>query len=156
MDIGQITPDVTIAELLDNVVQVQTGATTFRKVRAYAAQKQPNEGLAKEFINVYPNGFTTAYTEPLGANMNGEYQGNLAIAIMVENMGDGTARMDRVRSIMSQVQALLHRRVADGFFFWITPDNIITPTTTSFIDGYSTTIINYRWRTSPNNKENEI
>lgn len=147
MDIGQLTPDVTIAKLLDNVVQVQIGANSFRKVRAYAANKQPNEGLDKEFINIYPNGFTTAYTEPLGANMNGEYQGNLAVAIMVENMSDKTARMDRIREIMTQIQTLLHRRREDGFYFWITPDNIITPTTTSLIDGYSTTIINYRWRT---------
>lgn len=142
-NVEKLEADVTLASVLDKNVIVQTSETSQYAIRAYAANKQPNNGLAEEFIDVYPNGIVESLTKPIGI-----YRGNLAVAIYVATQTDGTAKTQRIRQIMEQCEAIINCKSYDGFYFEFDPSNVITPTTTNLTTGYSTTIINVKWRTS--------
>lgn len=143
ISVANIDPDVALAGVLDKKVIVDTSATKHRKISVYAANKQPNKGLADEFIDIYVNGVTESITKPIGI-----YKGNLAVAIYVKTQTDGTAKTQRIRQIIEQCETLVNCKTYDGYFFEFDPMNIITPTTTNLTTGYSTTIINVKWRTS--------
>lgn len=142
-NIEKLEADVTLAKVLDKNVIVNTSKTKRNTIRAYAANKQPNKGLDDEFIDIYSNGITESLTKPIGI-----YRGNLAVAIYVKTQTDNTAKTQRIRQILEQCEAIVNCKAYDGFYFEFDPANVITPTTTNLTTGYSTTIINVKWRTS--------
>lgn len=142
-NVEKLEADVTLAKVLDKNVIVNTSKTKHNAIRAYASNKQPNKGLDSEFIDIYPNGITESLTKPIGI-----FRGNLAVAIYVKTQTDNTAKTQRIRQILEQCEAIVNCKAYDGFYFEFDPSNVITPTTTNLTTGYSTTVINVKWRTS--------
>lgn len=139
--LADLTPDIVLAALLDNVVSVQTSETESHFIRAYADEEKPNVGLDDEFIEVDWNGSARSLTKPLGV-----FRGNLALSIYVKTQTDGRAKKKLVRQIISQCEELVNNKVSDGFYFEFDPMNVITPTTVNLTSGYSTTVLNVSWR----------
>lgn len=143
MSIAEITPDVTLAEVLSDNVIVNTSKTKKHTIKAYSANMQPNTALPKEYLSVYVNGITESVTKPIGL-----YRGNLALAIFVETQSDGRAKTHIIRQIMEQCEAMVNEQTYNGFHYEFDPINVITPTTTNISTGYSTTILNVSWHTT--------
>lgn len=141
MTIANLTPDRTLAALLDGKVKVRVTDTKSRAVLAYAQAEQPQEGLGKEFITLMSNGAIESLTERLGV-----LRGELALMIYCKANPDGTAKRDRIASIIDQVVTLTDRKTIDGIFFELNPTNIIVPTTVNLSNGYATTVLNVMWR----------
>lgn len=142
MTIADLNPDIVLAKMFDGKVEVQTSATEAHEIRCYADGKQPNKGLADEFLNVLWNGSAKARTFPPGC-----FKGDLALSIYCKTQTDGTAKTQRIRQILRQCQLIASGTVKDGFYFSVDPSQVITPTTTNTTTGYSRTTVNVQWRT---------
>lgn len=141
--IADLNPDVALAALLDGKVTVQTSATASHTIRAYGDEERPNKGVGDEFIDVEWNGAARSLTEDPAL-----FRGNLMLTIWCKAQSDGRAKKKLVKQIVSQVAPLVHRKVSQGFIFTFDPSQVITPTTTNLTTGYSTTILNVKWRES--------
>ena len=141
--IADLNPDAALAALLDGKVTVQTSATQRHTIRAYADEERPNKNLADEFIDVEWNGGAQSLTEDPAL-----FRGNLMLTIWCKAQTDGRAKKKLVKQIVAQIAPLVHRKVSQGFVFSFNPTNVITPTTTNLTTGYSTTILNVKWRES--------
>lgn len=143
MRLDELTPDVALASLLDSKVEVQTSATAKRTIKCYADGKQPNKGLADEFLSALWNGSARSWTRPIG-----QFEGSIALTVYCKTQTDGTVKTQRVRQMLAQCQMLADGISAGGFFFKVDPRQVITPTTPNLTTGYSTTVINVEWRTT--------
>lgn len=143
ISIADLNPDAVLAALLDGKVSVQTSATQSHTIRAYADEERPNKNLADEHIYIEWNGGAQSLTEDPAL-----FRGNLMLTIWCKAQTDGRAKKKLVKQIVSQVAPLVHRKVSQGFVFTFDPTNVITPTTTNLTMGYSTTILNVKWRES--------
>lgn len=143
MTLADLTPDVALAALLDGKVEVQTSATKKYAARCYEQAKQPNKGLADEFLTVQNNGVIQSWTKPLGL-----YSGNLALTIYCKSNADGTAKTNRLRQMVAQCQMIVNCKSSDGFFFELDATNVITPPTVNLTTGYATTVLNVAWHTT--------
>lgn len=143
MTIADINPDIVLAGLLDNRIKVQTSATESHAIRAYDDESRPNKGVGDEFIQIGWNGPARSLTGDFGP-----YSGDLLLEVWCKAQNDGRAKKKLVRQIVAQVAPLVHRKVAGGFVFSFDPADVITPTTTNLTTGYSTTILNVKWRES--------
>lgn len=143
MRLDELTPDVALASLLDGKIEVWTSDVSAHTIKCYADGKMPNKGLADEFMSLLWNGSVRSWTRPIG-----QYEGNLALTVYCKTQTDGTVKTQRVRQIIAQCRMLANGISADGFFFKIDPQQVITPTTANLTTGYSTTVINVEWRTT--------
>lgn len=141
MTIAYLTPDKTLATLLDGKVKVRVSETQSRAVLAYAQAEQPQEGLGREFITLTSNGAVESLTERLGV-----LRGDIAMMIYCKTNPDGTANRPRIASIIDQAVKLVDRKSVDGIFFELNPTSVIVPTTTNLSNGYATTVLNVMWR----------
>lgn len=141
--IAELNPDVALAALLDGKVSVQTSKTDSHTIRAYADEERPNKNLGDEFIGVEWNGGAQSLTEEPAL-----FRGNLLLTIWCKAQTDGRAKKKLVKQIISQITPLVHRKFSQGFVFTFDPTSVITPTTTNLTTGYSTTILNVKWRES--------
>lgn len=148
--IANLTPDIVLANLLDNHIEVQTSATDSHKIRAYADEERPNKGLGDEFIDVDWNGSAVSLTERPAL-----FKGDLMLTIWCKAQTDGRAKKKLVRQIISQVELLVDLKTVQGFLFRFDPTRVITPTTTSLTTGYSTTILNVEWHVTDEFLENQ-
>ncbi len=142
MTLADLTPDVALAALLDGKVEVQTSATEKYAIRCYEQAKQPNKGLADEFLTVQSNGAIRSRTKPVGL-----YRGNIALWINCKANPDNTAKTSRMRHLAAQCQGLVDGKISQGFFFELDTTNVITPPTVNPTTSYATTILNVTWRT---------
>lgn len=141
MTLAELQPDVALAALLNEKVEVQTSATSKYAIRAYEQAKMPNKGLADEFLTVQSNGVVTSRTKPLGL-----FKSNLALTLYCKSNADGTAKTARLKQMIGQCVELVDRKSSQGFFFELDPTNVITPPTVNLTTGYATTVINVAWR----------
>lgn len=142
MNLSEIRPDLALKGVLDNQIELQISATDSTMVKVYAQGERPSIGLDDEFIEILLNGTIRSRTKPIGL-----IRGSLAVAIFVRTYEDGSVFQYRVDSILAQLGNKTIDVIADGFFFSINLDNIITPTTVNVTSGYSTTILNVEWHT---------
>ena len=143
MTIAELQPDVALAALLNEKVEVQTSATSKYAIKAYEQAKMPNKGLADEFLTVQSNGVISSWTNPIG-----QFNGNLALTLYCKANADGTAKTARLKQMISQCVELVDRKSSQGFFFSLDPTNVITPPTVNLTTGYATTVINVAWHTT--------
>ena len=139
--IANLCPDIELQKLLDNKVSVKTSATESHTIRTYSDEDRPNVGLGDEFIDVGLNGDIRSITEDMSF-----FQGNLMLSVYVKLLPDNRAKKKIIKQIISQCEAITHKRESNGYFFHIDPSNVITPTTSNLTSGYSTTILNVVWR----------
>lgn len=144
MTLDQLTPDIALANLFNDKVEVQTSATEKHTIKCYADGAQPQKGLGNEFLSVLWNGSARARATQMGC-----LEGNLALMInckLLNSTRSGqTINKQRVNQILAQCQSLAHGVSAGGFFFSVDPQQVITPTTANLTTGYSTTVINIEW-----------
>ena len=143
MTLAELTPDVALAALLKEKVEVQTSATSKYTIKAYEQAKMPNKGLADEFLTVQSNGVISSWTNPIG-----QFNGNLALTLYCKANADGTAKTARLKQMVSQCVELVDRKSSQGFFFKLDPTNVITPPAVNLTTGYATTVINVAWHTT--------
>lgn len=137
--IADLNPDVALAALLDGKVTVQTSATQSHTIRAYGDEERPNKGVGDEFIDIGLIN-TQSLTQPIGY-----FDGNLTLTICIKTQSDGRAKKKLERQIVAQCQELINGKSNGGFHFEFDPSNVITPTTTTLLPGYSTKVINVKW-----------
>lgn len=140
MKSSEIAPDKALTNLLDRKVVVQISATQSRKIKVYANAEQPQDGLSDEFVSIFYNGTLRSRTKPLGI-----ISGNIALAIYCKSYSDGTAKRNRIDSMVEQIVKLVNCKSEAGFFFELDTANFITPTTVNLTNGYTTTILNVHW-----------
>lgn len=145
MTLADLTPDVALAALLNEKVEVQTSATSKYAIKAYEQAKMPNKGLADEFLTVQSNGVINSWTNPIG-----QFKGNLALTLYCKANADGTAKTARLKQMVAQCGELVDRKTSQGFFFEFDPANVITPTTVNLTTGYATKTLNVAWHTTDN------
>lgn len=143
MTLADLTPDIALAALLDGKVEVQTSATEKYAIRCYEQAKQPNKGLADEFLTVENNGVITSVTKPRGL-----YYGNLMLFLNCKANADNTAKTARLRQMAAQCEMAIDGKSADGFFFELDAANVITPPTVNLQTGYAAMILNVAWHTT--------
>lgn len=141
--LASLTPDTALKALLNGNVSVQTSATASYILKVYGQGERPNTDLDDEFIEIYNNGVVQSLTRPYGL-----FTGNLALVIYIRANSDNTAKKNRTRQVLEQVEALVSCKTQDGYFFEFTLDNVITPTTTDISTGYATTVLNIEWHTT--------
>lgn len=139
---SEIRPDLSLKALLDNNIVLQKSETESVVVKVFAHGERPNTGLASEFIEILFNGTIRSITKPVGV-----LRGNIVVSVYVQSYEDGSVFQYRVDSIMEQLEEIISEKVKDNYFFEMNPNNLITPTTTDIISGYSTTVLNVQWHT---------
>lgn len=137
MKLSALAPDITLATLLDKRVMVED-----KPIRAYAAAERPNDNLGDDFLEAYYNGNIESITRPIG-----HYKGNIALAIYSLANSDSTAKKNRMRRILEQIETLVDGLSADGIFFELSA-NPITPITINEQTGYGYMVLNIQWHTT--------
>lgn len=137
MKLSELTPDKTLATLLDKQILVED-----KPIRAYADAERPNDNLGTEFLEIYYNGNIQSLTRPIG-----HYKGNLALAIYSLANSDSTANKICMRRILEQVETLVDGVSADGIFFELSATPI-TPVTVNPQSGYGMMVLNIEWHTT--------
>lgn len=140
MKLSEITPDITIAKMLNGNVKVQISAKSSRKVKAYAQAEQPQDVTDEEFITIMNNGVVESKTQKLGF-----LKGNLALTIYCKTNPNSTAKRNRINSMIEQCVNLINCQSNGGFYFELDATNVITPTTVNLTNGYATTVLNVKW-----------
>jgi hypothetical protein len=143
MYIKDLQPDQALKDLLEGKVKIALSTNESRIAKVYKQGERPNVDLGDEFLDILYNGTIMSMTKPLGA-----YRGNLAITLYCKANTDGTAKFNRINSILSQVEALCKGKISGKFFFDINEDNIITPITINATTGYATIVVNVVWHTT--------
>lgn len=141
--IATLAPDKALVSLIEGKISVNLSSTESRIVPVYRQGGRPNTVEDEEFIDVLHNGVIKAITRPLGA-----YKGNLAVAIYCKAFDDGTAKFNRIESIMVQLEALVSFRYGSEIYFEVDNNNLITPLTYDAESGYSIVILNIEWHTT--------
>lgn len=137
MTLSELTPDKTLATLLDKQVMVEE-----KPIRAYANAERSNDNIGEDFLEVRYNGNIQSKTQPIGY-----YEGNLALAIYSLANSDNTAKKTRMYRILEQVEKRVNGIVADGIFFKLSA-NPITPVTIDSQTGYGYMVLNLQWHTT--------
>lgn len=141
--LADLNPDQALEILLEDNVTIAVSASESRVAEVYRQGERPNTDLGDEFIEVLPNGVIRAMTKPMGV-----FRGNLAVTLYCKAQSNGTAKFNRIKSMLSQVESLVNAKSSGVFFFEINPSNVITPMTYNSATGYTTMTINVEWNTT--------
>lgn len=138
--ISKIAPDKALVSLIDGEIKIDISADEYRVVPIYRQGSRPNTDSEEEFIEVLNNGIIRAITKPIGL-----YKGNLAVVVYCKALADGTAKFNRIESILSQLEQLVNCNVGEDVYFEVDSNNLITPLTYDSESGYSIVILNIEW-----------
>lgn len=111
-------------------------------VPVYANGEMPTGSLPDDFIEILYNGAVDSLTENHVVG-----RGYMAVAMSNKLYENGTVKIKRVKKLLEQFEGLVDKASSSHYFFKLTPDGFITPTTASQTSGYSHTILNVEWRT---------
>lgn len=143
ISLSQLEPDKALKDLLDGKVEIAISSSESRIAKVYRQGERPNIDLGDEFIDVLYNGTIRAMTKPMGV-----YRGNLAITLYCKAQSDGTAKFNRITSMLKQVELLVNNKASGKYFFAIPLNNIITPMSYNAATGYMTMVVNIEYRTT--------
>lgn len=152
-----IYPDVVLAEALNGNIIIEKVFLTDGieeyvpfEVPVFSSSGMSNENLPEAFVQIRFNGAIKSVTIPMGI-----YTGNLAIIIYLRPYQDMSANLEMYKSLVQQIEEKAINRAIGGYFFAYTPNNVITPPTTSASTGYTTMILNVSFRTTGTGNEVE-
>lgn len=143
ISLSQLEPDKALKDLLDGKVEIAISSSESRVAKVYRQGERPNTGLGDEFIDVLYNGTIRAMTKPLGV-----YRGNLAITLYCKAQSDGTAKFNRISSMLSQVETLVSDKSSGKYVFKIPLNNVIVPMSYNASTGYMTMVLNIEYHTT--------
>lgn len=138
-----LQPDQALKDLLDDKITIELSASEKRIAKVYKQGERPNTNLGDEFVEILHNGVIRAMTKPFGF-----YRGNLAISLYCKAQSDGTAKFNRINSMLSQLETLVKDKSSGKFVFSINEDNIIIPISVNATTGYATIVLNIAWHTT--------
>lgn len=138
--IADLDPHGVLAAQLDGKIVVHTAKNVSHTIRVYKYGKQPDKGVANEFVVVQKNGVTSAKTTRLG--LPGGY---LALIVYCKMQANSTFKENRISEIIGQLEEAAASKLYGSYFYEIYSDNILQDTTPNTTTGYSTTAINVRW-----------
>lgn len=141
--ISSLAPDQALVTLLENKISIEVSATEDKVIPVYRQSGRPNTDSDDEFVEVLYNGTIQAVTKPLGL-----CRGNLAVVIYCRAFSDGTAKFNRLESMLAQIETLAHCQVNDNVYFEVDSNNLITPITYDSETGYSILVLNIEWHTT--------
>jgi hypothetical protein len=141
--LSELQPDKALKDLIDDNIFIALSPSESRIAEVYRQGERPNTDLGDEFIDVLYNGAIRAMTHPLGA-----YRGNLAVTLYCKAQSDGTAKFNRIYSMLRQVELLVKGKSSGKYFFTITPNNVITPMSYNSATGYMMMVINIEFHTT--------
>lgn len=133
---SELKVDIELKSLLSGIV---AGTSP---VLVYAEGEMPTDKIPDDFIEILYNGPVDSITDDRFWG-----RGYMAIALSNRLSEDGSVKTNRVRKILEQFEARINKAKTEHYFFKLTPDGFITPTTANQTNGYSTTILNVEWRT---------
>lgn len=133
---SELKVDIELKSLLSGIV---AGTSP---VLVYAEGEMPTDKIPDDFIEILYNGPVDSITDDRFWG-----RGYMAIALSNRLSEDGSVKTNRVRKILEQFETRINRAKTEHYFFKLTPDGFITPTTANQTNGYSTTILNVEWRT---------
>jgi hypothetical protein len=134
--LSEIEADLALKSLLTGKI-----ATDKDVLKVYGQYEQPNSGLDDDFIRIYYNGNIRSRTYPIGV-----FDGNLALQLFCKCNNDGTAKRNRIRRLLAEVETYVDRKRNQGYTFKLSATPI-TPVTVDTTTGYSTTTLNIEWHT---------
>ena len=141
--LSQLQPDKALKDLIDDNIFIALSPSESRIAKVYRQGERPIDDVGEEFIDVLYNGAIRAMTKPLGA-----YRGNLAVTLYCQAQSDGTAKFNRINSMVRQVELLVNDKVSGKFYFTITPNNVITPISYNSTTGYMMMVMNVEFHTT--------
>lgn len=142
MNISEINPDAQLKSLLEGKVYVQISAEDSRLVQVYKQGERPNIEIPEEYLEILQNGPIRSKTLQMGV-----LEGALALAVSIKSNDDGTVKLNRLNSVIRQIEGLVGNQSSESFFFYFNTDNIITAPSVNLTSGYSTAILNVMWHT---------
>lgn len=134
---SELNVDIELKSLL--VGHISTDSTP---VPVYAAGETPTTGLPDDFVEIFYNGYVDSISENRVVA-----RGAMAVSMSNRLFEDGSVKTNRVKKLLEQVEQLVDKVSSTHYFFKLSPDGFITPTTANQTNGYSTTILNVEWRT---------
>ncbi len=140
MKLSELTPDISLAELLDNLVNIRDTHKGEYPIRCFHQGTMPDKKLGDEYMRVLMNGVIKSRTTPIGC-----FHGSIALIINVKLLPNKAVNTKRVQQVVDQVQALVDHKFGGQFFYKFDLKKPITPTTTNMSTNYSTTIFNVEW-----------
>ena len=141
--IANLAPDQALASLLENKISIALSAEENKVVPTYRQNGRPNTDSEDEFVEVLYNGTIQSVTKPFGM-----FRGNLAVVIYCRAFSDGTAKFNRMQSILAQIESLAHCQEFNGVYFEVDSNNLITPISYDPETGYSILVLNVGWHTT--------
>ena len=143
MILSDLHPDRALKKILENKVAIDISSLETRIASIYCQGERPNTDLEDEFIEVLFNGTIRAMAHPLGV-----YKGNLAITLYCKSQSNGVSKLNRIDSMVKQVEALINYKSKDNIYFEINPNNVITPIIYNEATGYTTMTLNVEFKST--------
>lgn len=134
--ISDIAADDALKALLTGKVFANT-----TELKVYGQNEQPNTELGTDYIRIMYNGNIRSLTNPIGV-----FEGNLALSVYSESNTDGTAKKNRMKLLLAQVEELINNKSYESYTFKLSTTPI-TPVTTDTTIGYAFTTLNVEWWT---------
>lgn len=142
---SHIKPDVELATLLRDQIDVGLPGGGTKKVTVYSDWERPTNGVPDDFIVVYING------DVGGVGMDTPFaKGYLMVSLYCKLNDDGSVKKNRIERILEQFDELLEAKVSNDYYYEYDAQRFITPTTPNQSSGYSVTSLNLRWHTTSN------
>lgn len=135
--------DIAADEALETLLTGKVFANK-TELKVYGQYEMPNQGIGTDYIRIYYNGSATSVTKPKSV-----FTGNLALTIASTSNTDGTAKKNRMKLLVAQVEELINKKTVDynglRYYFELTTTPI-TPITVNTTTGYATTVLNIAYR----------
>jgi hypothetical protein len=132
--LSDISADTVLKSMLQGKVYANKD-----EVKVFGHQELPNTETDTDFITIEYNGNIQSLTNPLGI-----FVGNIALSLYNEVNTDGTAKRNRIKLILAQIEDKVNNVSAEGYVFKIS-STPITPVTVNATTGYSVTTLNIEW-----------
>lgn len=110
-------------------------------VPVYGQSTRPSSSYPSDFIDV------TTLSSPTSVSENhATISGSLEFTIYCKLNPDGTAKNNRIKKVIEQVEGKLKGLLTEHYFYKLSPYNFLAPTITDINSGYSYTTIYLDWR----------
>ncbi len=138
--LAKLQPDIALKNLLDGRVQAKTANREIVTLRVFAEGERGDKDADDEYIEVRYNGkpddVTTDHTL---------WEGKLVVRLQCRMYSDFSANRIKMSLIFEQIEALIHRKCSNGYFFKFAPQPI-TPIQRDYTSGYAWIAFDVAWR----------
>lgn len=137
-----ISADLELKNILNKEIFTLDNSGKKIDVPIYASGEQPSFGVDEDFVSIYfagtPRYYDTAKTFQYGS---------LVVDIYSKLNTDNTIKRNRSDKIIEQISTIVKKKVSNGHFFDLAPNEEVEPARAYISIGYSTTSITINWHT---------